>query len=548
MNLSNEFSAAPNLGVIAKKWFAGIEKMFEAAGIEMSVKTGVDGAASLLAPAALIAQLIKRENLPADRALRILLLSDDPLTAMDDGMWLAFAADLAGVQSVEIHSTCEEVIHSSLFEPGTRLGLKGCLQTTTESARTQAWDLALWIHPAIEAGKSEAEASLLVALHAAGVPTYACMYNELDALIQSHGLNPKGLEFSWLNGQLASARFGKESVNKFGYATAEVGIEGGWGAVITTLQPASMTSTPDDWRFITLAMSLFRLEGATSAAWSLGEVVAGVSFNQCKPVGLIGNQAVDPGTGLLLTECPTTKVLMAVGHLWAALLQDMPKSNFGLLPWAARVKLSFNSQLTKEDKKRAESVDLLERAFKEGMVEAGIALARGYEGVGTESAKQKADLIYKAIGSKHPMSAYYLAHQSLSQGAEAQFLSLLGECVVAGYVPAITDLGCVMIDCGETGEALRLFTQAMDRGDAEAAFRLGELLIKANDYDAALEKLRTAWSKGHPDALNTAHWLCNEMLKHGLGKSGRLKRELKDIRFAIGKRMRFTNQVERAGK
>lgn len=39
------------------------------------------------------------------------------------------------------------------------------------------------------------------------------------------------------------------------------------------------------------------------------------------------------------------------------------------------------------------------------MVEAGIALARGYEGVGTESAKQKADLIYKAIGSKHPMSA-----------------------------------------------------------------------------------------------------------------------------------------------
>lgn len=74
-------------------------------------------------------------------------------------------------------------------------------------------------------------------------------------------------------------------MNKFGYATAEVGIEGGWGAVITTLQPASMTSTPDDWRFITLAMSLFRLEGATSAAWSLGEVVAGVSFNQCKPVG-----------------------------------------------------------------------------------------------------------------------------------------------------------------------------------------------------------------------------------------------------------------------
>lgn len=63
-----------------------------------------------------------------------------------------------------------------------------------------------------------------------------------------------------------------------------------------------------------------------------------------------------------------------------------------------------------------------------------------------------------------------------------------------------------------------------------------------------LKKLRTAWSKGHPDALNTAHWLCNEMLKHGLEEVGALKRELKDIQFAIGKRMRFTNQVERAGK
>lgn len=544
MNLNKEFKAASNLGVIAKKWFTALEDRFKAAGIEPAVKTGIDGAASLLAPAALIAQAIGIEELPADRALRVLVLTDDPVAVMDEGIWLGFTADLAGTHGVDFHCTCDKVIHSNLYDNAVQLGLRGYSTITADEAQGQAWDLAFWIHPAIEAGESGAIVDLIATLHALGTPLYACMYNELDALIQCHGLADKGLEFSWLDAPIANAQLGKASVNKYGIATAEVGVEGGWGAVLTKLQPASVTAQPDDWQFIKVAMSLFRLEGSTSAAWSLGEVVAGVSFNKCQPIGLIGNLAVDPQTGLLLSECSTTNVLNAVGHLWTAELSKLPKNNFELVPWAARVKLAFNNQLTREDKKRVETIAMLELAFSGGMVEAGIALARGYERIDTTDAQDKARVIYTAIGLEHPMSAYYLAHDALARGDESECIRSLTVAVTDGYVPAITDLGIVMKDAGDLVEADRLFTLASDRGDAEANFRKGELLIGAGSYEKALDYLRTAWSKGHADALNTAHWLCTEMLTRKLGKSGRLNRELKDIRYVITKRIQYTDKVE----
>ncbi|MCF5382128.1 hypothetical protein GIW05_01140 [Pseudomonas syringae] len=546
MNLSTEFKKAQNLGVIANTWFAGLEARFKAAGIEQKVKTGIDGAASLLATSAFIAQAIDLEQLPADRPLRVLLITDDPVAVMDEGVWLTFAADLAGVHSVECFCTSNHVTHSSLYDPAIQLGLKHYGRVDPADARIQAWDLAVWIHPAIEAEKSEPMVELMPHLYEVGTPVYACMYNELDALIQSHGISSTGLEFSWLHSPIAGARLNKASVNKHGISTAEAGIEGGWGAVITKLQPASITPATGDWAYIKTAMALFRLEGSTSAAWTLGDVVAGVAFNKCQPVGLIGNLAVDPVTGLLLAECPTTKVLNAVGHLWAAELAALPKTNFELVPWAARVKLAFNSQMTREEKKRVEAITMLEQAFNEGMVEAGIALARGFERIATVEAKAKALAIYTLIGVSHPMAAYFLAHDALEKGNEDECIAQLTQSATAGYVPAVTDLGIVMKDMGQLEKAKQLFTQAAELGDAEAAFRKGELLISGGEYDEAVDCLRISWSKGHSDALNTAHWLCSEMLKHGLGKSGRIKRELKDIRFAVSKRLQYTCKLESA--
>jgi hypothetical protein len=546
VSLSKLFNSAPNLGVIATKWYAELEKKFDAAGIKTSVKTGIDGAASLLSPAALIAQLIKLEGCSVERPIRVLMISDDPVAVMDEGVWLGVAAELAGAPHVECFSTCHEVLHSSLFECATQLGLKGYSPVSVEDAGSQPWDLAVWVHPALEAGASDELVRLVKGMYSAGVPVYACMYNELDALIQSHGLNPEGLEFSWLNGTLASTAFSRSTVNKFGYSTSEVGIEGGWGAVLTKVQPASLLSSEADWECIKVAMGLFKLDGSTSGPWTFGQVVAGVAFNQHQPVGLIGNLAVDPKTGVLLKECPNTKVLMVIGHLWSTPLQTMPKGQFELVPWAARVRLLATNNLTKEDKKRAESIDLLTRAYESGMVEAGIALARGYEAIGTTQAKGKAAAIYEQMGAGHPMSAYYLAHQYLGSGNRERVLSLLTAASEQGYVPAITDLGCLRLDDDDLQSAIRLFESAERRGDGEASFRLGEIAIKAGEYDAALQKLRSAWGKGHQDALNTAHWLCSEMLNHGLGKPGRLKRELKEIKFAIGKRVRYENQTERA--
>ncbi len=545
MSLDPVFGKAANLGVVAKRWLANIESRFGEAGIEMPVKTGVDGAASLIAPAALLAQLIHRERLPADRPLRVLLISDEPVSSMDEGIWLSYAAEFAGVQEIQAYSTFQEAIHSSLYDAGKALGLKPYQRITPLDAQAMEFDLALWVHPAIEAGQSAALVELVAGLHRKGCPVYGAMYNELDALIQTHGLAHEGLEFSWMDGPVATGQMSKASLNKFGIATADLGIEGGWGAVLTKVQPATVSPTTEDWAMICAAMALYKLEGSDAGSWSFGSKIAGVSFNKSVPIALIGNLAVDPATGLILSECATTKVLNSIGQLWLPMLAAMPVSKFELLPWAARVKLAFNAYLTKEEKKRKECIDMLTRFFAEGMDEAGLALARGYESIGTKAMKAEARALYQAMGDRHPMSAYYLAFEAYEAGKEAEFFALMQASASAGYVPAMADLGKVMIQAGRVGEGIRLLEAAMQRGDAEAAFCLGEKHIQAQQYSLALETLRRAWTLNHQDALNTAHFLCNEMLKHHLGDAGSLKRELKDIKFAISKRVRYENQAKR---
>lgn len=545
MSLNKDFAVAKDLGVIAKKWFAEVERRFSEAGIESPVKTGVEGAASLLAPAALLAQLIKLEEPRAERPLRILVVTSDQLTVMDDGLWLGFAAELAGTLPLELFVTGTDPIRSSLHDAISQLGGPGHQPVTLSEAADLEPDLAVWVHPAFESGEQRDSLELIDTLYRAHTPIYACMYNELDALIQSHAINDIDLEFGWINGSLAGCTFSRDTVNRFAYSTAEAGIEGGWGAVLTKVRPASFSATPQDWSFITTAMNLFRLEGGGHAAWSFGQTIPGIAYNQHAPVGLIGNQAVDPDTGLMLTECAVTKVLLPIGHLWRELLEVMPTNQFQLVPWAAQVKLGFTTNLTKEDRKRADSVALLKQAFADGMLEAGIALARGLEATGTVRNKEEAASIYLQIGERHPMSAYFLAHDALVKGDETGLLKWLSIASASGYVPAITDLACIAYESGNTDQGVALFTKAVELGDHEAAFRLGEIQIKQGQYESALVMLRKAWSKGHAGALNAARWLCNEMLDHGLGKSGRLKREAKDIAFAFSKRIRLNEQVEK---
>lgn len=545
MSLDPVFGNAANLGVVAKRWLAKIESRLGEAGIKMPVKTGVDGAASLVAPAALLAQLIHLEKLPTDRLLKVLLISEEPISSMDEGIWLSFAAEFAGVQEIQAYSTFPEAIHSSLYDAGISLGLKPYQRITPLDAQAIKFDLVLWVHPAIEAGQSAALVELVVALHRNGCPVYGAMYNELDALIQTHGLAHEGLEFSWIDGTVATGQMSKASFNRFGIATADLGIEGGWGAVLTKVQPTSVSPTTTDWTLICAAMALYKLEGSEAGSWSFGANVAGVSFNKCVPIALIGNLAVDPATGHILSECVTTKVLNSVGQLWLPMLAAMPASKFELLPWAARVKLAFNGYLTKEEKKREECIDMLSRVFAEGIDEAGLALARGYESIGTRAMKAKASALYQDIGDRHPMSAYYLAFEAYEAGQEIKFFAMMQASASAGYVPAMADLGKVMIQSGRVEEGARLLQVAMQHGDAEAAFCLGENYIQAQEYSLALETLRNAWMLNHQDALNTAHYLCNEMLKHQLGDAGSLKRELKDINFAISKRVRYENQAKR---
>jgi hypothetical protein len=548
VDLAFRFKSSANVGVLAGFWLEHLKRRMAELGCDLPVKTGADGAVSLIAPAALLATFIGfGKARPKDRALRILVVSDDPIGLMDDGVWCNYAADFAGVEhGVDLYSTSEQTIQSNLFPAASVLGLKPFTRVSRDEAQNLNWDLAAWIHPALETTEGSETASLMERLERSGVPVYACMYNELDAMVQAYGANTKGVDFRLVGSTDSERALSSESVNRFGISVQSAGIDGGWGAVMAKLERATETFRPSDWRAVKTAMNLVRLEGVREAPWVFGQTVAGVAFGKSKPVGLIGDLAVDSKSGQVLCQCPITKVLNVVGYVWEPMLSAMPADRFKLLPWAARIKLCFAGSFSKEAKPRQQTIELLSQAYRTGTIEAGIALARGYESIGTGDALEKAYVIYREIGARHPMSAYALAHDHLNAGRTAVAEQLLDSACRSGYIPAMTDYAKLNLETEHREAALQLIGMAAAKGDPEANFIHAEELIRSGCYLQALQPLRRAWSAGHEEALRVAEWLCSELLSKGIGKSGALSRELKDVRFFASKRVRHEAELRKA--
>ncbi|MGF6282102.1 hypothetical protein ABH908_000411 [Pseudomonas frederiksbergensis] len=533
LSLAKAFQNSKNLADLTSTWVRHVKAEMQAKGVDTTLKLQVGDSASLVAPAALVAGVVVESGLTYDQSpLRVLLIASDPLVRFDRSTWASMAGDFLGNPGkIEIILNVEEDAVSSGFPIAEALCLKPCTVLSHEEARHAAAeriDLAIWVHPATESmdAAERENSATAIALANADVPTYVTSFNEVDLLGQNYLLNELSVELQPIGGQLAR---GSRAINRFGISTAGLGLEGGWCAIFSRLEPASTQVDGLDIQRVKTALGLLCVEGAIHNAWSLGQHINGVAFNRVLPVGLIGNMAVDAKTGHLFSENDATKELELVGHLWKSKLTTMPTDKRELLLWACDVKLSFLAALPKEDGKRKEAIGILESGFNAGVTSAGVGLARAYEASKLDSGKDKAQALYSQIGASHPISAYALAYQAYEGGDAAKAEALFQASSDLGYPVAQADLGKLLHSAGRYQEGVRQLNLAAKAGDPEANYVLGELAAKGNLFLESLDYLRKAWQFGHAEAANLGQQIAQHMLDNSIGKRSLIKRELKEV-------------------
>lgn len=533
MTLSTAFQTAKNLGALTEVWLRYVRSALKAKPVDIGVKLQVDNAASVVAPGALVATIVQESGLQDSKAkLRVLLLGSDPLIRFDKSRWATLAGEFLGRPgSIEIVLTADEDARSDFSKLAATLELPACSVLSHEHAvqGNERLDLVIWLHPATETSDEAETLNMVTALAMAGaqgVPTYTASFNEVDLNVQNYLIHESGWQLDPLGGMIGR---GARSVNRFGISTSDLGVEGGWAAILGKLAPAERRYTPAEIALVRTAMKLVCSEGALHSSWTLGQRVNGVAFNRIIPVGLLGNMAVDPVTGHVFQQDEDTRELRLVGHLWTSMAKSMPTQKDELLRWACSLKLAFLNELPKEDARRSEAIVTLENGFSEGVVEAGVALARCYENSKANGSQLKAIQWHQKVGIKHPISAYSLAYECIAAddllGAEAK----LRDAVTSGYPVAMTDLGKLLCTSGRYDEGLQWLNQAAALSEAEANYELGELSAKNTRLEEALAYLRNAWTYGHVDAVALAAQVAEYMLKQGIGKRSFVKREAKEI-------------------
>lgn len=538
MSLAHAFEKSKNLGDLTNAWLRHVKKEVEDRKIDSSIKLQIDNAASLVAPAALVATIVRHAEIDiAVRPVRVLLIGSDPLMRLDHSAWTSFAGDfLDSPGGVQILLTFEEEALTSLNPMVQALGLTSCQVISHEDARASnaPIDLAIWVHPAtesLELDELENTATALATFRA-GIPTFSTSFNDVDILGQNYLLHPDLVRLAPVGGEI---KRGCDALNRFAIATKHLGVDGGWAALISKLEPGERVISDADIDMVRTALQLYCAEGAIHHSWNLGQRVNGVAFNRIIPVGLLGNMAVDTATGHVLTHDEETNELQLIGHLWKAKLDSMPNDKNELLLWSAEVKLSFSPGLSMEDKKRAESISILEAAHARGLTAAGVALARYYEGSKKDGSSGIARKLYEELGNAHPLSAYSLAYIALEGGDEAAVESHLRASAAFGYPVASTDLGKLLYSLDRGQEGLQEMRAGAKAGDAEANYLLGELHAKTRQFDKALTHLKSAYELGHAEAAALALQIATYMLQNNLGKRSLVKREIKEIGARIAK-------------
>ncbi|HFL7940513.1 hypothetical protein IYR97_25430 (plasmid) [Pseudomonas fulva] len=534
MSLAKTFETAKNLGVLTEGWLKHVKGILKENPADIGIKLQLDSAASIVAPAALVATVVSQSGLTVGHdPIRVLLIGSDPLIRFDNSKWASLAGEMLGSPgAIDILLTVDEDAASEFSQLASALDLEPCGVITHEEASSESGpqvDLAIWVHPAGESSDPGEQQNTTTAIGLAsqrGVPVYTASFNEVDLHAQNYLIHEQAWQMVPLGGAIER---GSKAINKFGISTADLGVEGGWGAILGKLEVSLPTLSEVEISLVRTAMRLVCAEGALHTSWTLGQRINGVAFNRIIPVGLLGNMAIDPQTGHILQQDEDSRELRLIGHLWQAALERMPISKRDLLPWACRLKLAFLSELPKEDERRKEAVATLEEGFRAGVFDAGVALARCYEGSKADGSSAKAVQWHREVGDRHPLSAYSLAYQALEEEDYAAAEIHLRASSAFGYPVAMTDLGKLLCSTDREGEGLQLLGEAADLKDPEANYELGEVSAKAGELQNALNYLRQAWTYGHAEAAGLAAQVAQYMLDHGIGKRSLIKREVKEI-------------------
>jgi len=534
LSLATTFETAKNLGVLTEAWLRHVKGILKENPVDIGIKLQVDSAASVVAPAALVATLVRQSGLTVGSdPLRVLLIGSDPLIRFDNSKWASLAGEMLGSpDAIDILLTVDEDAGSEFSKLATALSLKPCGVITHEDACSESGprvDFAIWVHPAGESSDPGERQNMSTAIGMArqrGVPVYTASFNEVDLHAQNYLIHEQAWQMVPLGGAIER---GSKAINKFGISTADLGVEGGWGAILGKLEVSLPTLSEVEISLVRTAMRLVCAEGALHSSWTLGQRINGVAFNRIIPVGLLGNMAIDPQTGHILQQDEDSRELRLIGHLWQAALETMPVSKRDLLPWACELKLAFLSELPKEDERRKEAVATLEDGFRAGVFAAGVALARCYEASKADGSSAKAVQWYREVGNRHPLSAYSLAYLAIEDDDYATAETHLRASSGYGYPVAMTDLGKLLCSTDREGEGLQLLGEAAALKDPEANYEMGEVSAKEGDLQSALNHLRQAWTYGHAEAAALAAQIAQFMLDHGIGKRSLIKREVKEI-------------------
>lgn len=551
VSLNKAFQQSRNLGDLASAWIKALNADVKAKGISTKAKFTIGDSASLLAPAALVAKVLTASGIETEgRTLRVLVLGEDAIARMDRCMWAPYAGNFLGNETtVKIYQTKDELPESPWHSVGESLGLSISELVSHDSIQAGThvdFDIAIWIHPANEVDLYDHQSLATAhALTTRDIPVFACTFSEQDLHLQNYMLSRSALRLKLLSEPLVR---GSPTINTFGISVQTVGVTGGWGAILCRLEPTSQSLPKEDVSAVHAAAAMMRMEGAGHGSWNFGSRINGVAFNKIIPTGLLGNMAIDDKTGYVLTENDKPRIINVIGHLWTDQLTRMPKTSFELMAWASRLKLSFLSALPREGKKRDEAIAVLSQAYEDGVLEAAVGLARAYEASSSNEDHALAHKLYREIGDRHPMSAYATGHLFVESGDMQSAMSCF-ECAAAfGYPPAVTDLGIAQCQTGNVGKGMGIIKKAAAMGDAKANFIIAEQLIEEGMYSESLASLRAAWSIGHLEALNTAHFLTKAMMDKNLGKRTELKQEIRDIESFLKKRGRLETEARAANE
>lgn len=541
MSLASSFEKSDHLGVLAKAWWTALQERMSKAGVSSTVKTSSQEAASLIAPAALAAQVV-RQAFPAQKVLRVLVLGRDPLFRLDGGRWLSYANDFLGVAGqIEFLTLIDEEAPTSFGSVASELALSRAKPVTPDQAVSgegSRADLVIWVHPVneVESPESEQQAALAIRLAESGVPVYSCHFSELDHLSQDIIVNPCGWSFQLLD---------ETPVNRFGISLNGTGIRGGWGAVLSRLARASGNMPAASISAVRHAFAVLREEGGGSSTWNLGDQIKGPAGEGGKLVGLLGGMAMDAANGRVYHVSPDAKSLDMIGQMPGRFLREMPQDLKELTVWASRAYLNFLTELPPDEKQRKVVVGILQNAIDAGIDEACVGLARCYEATNRQPYLNEADRLYRSCAARSPMAAYYVAHQCMTSDP-AKGHELLHFAAEHAYPFALCDLGISLYQSADTRQkGLDLLKQASAAGDVTASYHLAVLAVQVGQYEEAKSYLKGPVECGDGECAEFYLKIVEAQIKSGAGDRKAYKNQQSWVRTRM-KKMKGRARAESA--